>query len=104
MVVARANEAANGGYSIRTLTVLDDHRLTPSFRQPVCEQPTDQVRRNARWQRNDHADRALRPRLGVGWSSRQDQRGQGRDGQGTCHSFDPWHVILATVCQMMLLA
>ena len=63
MVVAVGQERLHRQDAVGALAVLHHHRLAPSLRQPLGEQPGDNVHAAAGAERRDQADGVLRPVL-----------------------------------------
>jgi hypothetical protein len=65
MIVVRTGERRDRQDGIAARLVLDHDRLAPFGRQPVCDQPRRDVDARAGSERQDEADVALRPGLGL---------------------------------------
>jgi hypothetical protein len=57
--VPRARRRLRPDRSVAAGAILDHHRLTPVLAHLLADEARDDVGRPARWERHDHADRAI---------------------------------------------
>jgi hypothetical protein len=82
VIVVRRQHGLDGDDAVAARTVLDHDRLAPAFLQPLLDQPRADVGAGAGAERDDEADRPLRPGLRLRVRREPDQASEQGCGDG----------------------